>query len=200
MELTDTHMELATHLVAATAVLPIVSTLAFGAAMGPLLELNRSPPDSRTFSDWAELVQLSASAALSAYATAFALLEQYYGEYATATRSHIAVTAVSEDDSVRRQAALAADLHSMLRSFRQRRETARNAMWLGLVLLLVCPLVRMLGAAVQTPSLAARATGFFCCAMLVYGAVCVPRTVLSFRANYRPMITHHLGRDHEGEF
>ena len=141
-------------------------------------------------------MQLSASAALSASATAFCVVEQYYGEYATATRSHIAATAESEDDSVRRQAALAADLHNMLRRFRDRRDDARDAMWRGLELLLLCPLVRMLGAAVQTPSWAARATGFFCCGMLVYGAVKVDHTVKSFREVYRPMINTYF----PGEF
>ena len=205
-------VESADKFLEATNILPMVASLAFGAAIGPLIDLSHGGSDSVLEPiELAECLCLCLSVSLSAYTCCYATLEYYYGNYALAADAQIAADPADEDERPadaaddehagrprrrrsQSQMELSHDLHDTLRSFRHDREGARQALWWSLLFLMATPMIRLGGGIVNEKSAIKKAALSLCCFVLASGAFAVRRTVRAFRRSYRPLITEHLGK------
>lgn len=176
---------------AATAVLPVVSTLVFVFALTSLVSRVDHYDAKKTSVSEGVIMFLDAmSASMSLFTTTYSVLEFYYIKMITASdvfkeysKDHIEigdempVLAVQRDD-------LARLVDSMVMSFEPMRKQARNSLWSSVMVLLLSSVVQILSTIRMWLAVILSLT-------LIAGAVAVPVTVLAFRRNYRPILAEY---------
>ena len=165
----------------AKSMLPVVSTLIFG------LAANLAPTTAQPMSFF-----FASSAACSLYATTYAVLEAYY--IAMIASADVAARYLVDEEWGRNTCdSLARKVDDMLRAFEPYRRRSLDAVWGGVVFLLIAyccacapPLRRDDGD---------RWGMWFSIPPLAAGVVFVPRTVLMFRRAFRPLVERYRTLD-----
>ncbi len=161
--------------------LPVVSTLIFG------LAANLAPTTAQPMSFF-----FASSAACSLYATTYAVLEAYY--IAMVASADVAARYLVDEEWGRNTCdSLARKVDDMLRAFEPYRRRSLDAVWGGVVFLLIAyccacapPLRRDDGN---------RWEMWFSVPPLAAGVIFVPRTVLMFRRTFRPLVERYRTLD-----
>ena len=165
----------------AKSMLPVVSTLIFG------LAANLAPTTAQPMSFF-----FASSAACSLYATTYAVLEAYY--IAMIASADVAARYLVDEEWGRNTCdSLARKVDDMLRAFEPYRRRSLDAVWGGVVFLLIAyccacapPLRRDDGN---------RWEMWFSVPPLAAGVIFVPRTVLMFRRTFRPLVERYRTLD-----
>ena len=163
---------------AATAVLPLVSTLVFGFAVSALLGDNSLHPSV--------VVLLAISASTSLWVVTFSVLESYYTKMASYAEEKAFERLQADGAKVSEEGmrSYAARLEAATHRFDMMRSLARQFVWLSLILI-------MTAIAVDTfvRNGAGSWLSFAMLAIIVLATLSVPLTVVIFRVTYRPLLT-----------
>ena len=164
---------------AATAILPLVSTLAFGFAVSELLGNSRLHPSV--------VVLLTVSASTSLWVVTFSVLESYYTKMASYAEERAFITLQADGEKLSEQGmrSYAERFDAITHRFDAMRRLARQLVWLSLILI-------MTAVAVDTfvRNGAGSWLSFAVLTIIVLATLSVPLTVVAFRVTYHPLLTH----------
>ena len=166
----------------ATAVLPVVSTLAFGFAAAELLSQSAAAHAS-------VLILLALSASLSMYTTTYSVLEYYYMSMLTASDTKVQ----TEDAAVAKRDELALKTDAAMRLFVPWRRLARNSLWWSATFILAA------GAVQTIEERGVREWSTIVVIVILFtGAMLIPVTVQKFRHTFRPLLGLYRDADWAG--